>query len=83
MTLLTLVVLAGLLWLGRWQLHRADEKRVLFDSFAAGTDGTLSIERGASPVARYRHVQARGAFDGTRQVLIDNMVSAKAGRVIT
>jgi surfeit locus 1 family protein len=77
MTLLTLVVLGLLLSLGRWQLHRADQKRVLFDSFAAGTDGTLSIEPGASRVARYRHVQARGAFDATRQVLIDNMVSAE------
>lgn len=76
MTLLTLIVLAGLLWLGRWQLQRADEKRVLFDSFAAGSDGTLAIDPGTSRVARYRHVAARGAFDATRQVLIDNMVSA-------
>ena len=76
MTLLTLIVLAALLWLGRWQLQRADEKRVLFDSFAAGSDGTEIIGSGTPPVARYRHVQARGAFDATRQVLIDNMVSA-------
>lgn len=76
MTLLTLIVLAGLLWLGRWQLQRADEKRALFDSFAAGSDGTEIIGNGAPHVARYRHVQARGSFDATRQVLIDNMVSA-------
>ena len=76
MTLLTLVVLAGLLSLGRWQLHRAEEKRALFDAFAAGTDATLTVGPGAAPVSRYARVQARGAFDATRQVLIDNMVSA-------
>jgi surfeit locus 1 family protein len=77
MTLLTLIVLGLLLSLGRWQLNRADEKRALFDSFAAGTDGTLSIEPATPRIGRYRHVAARGAFDATRQVLIDNMVSAQ------
>jgi surfeit locus 1 family protein len=77
MTLLTLVVLAGLLSLGRWQLHRAEEKRALFDSFAAGADGTLTLTQSTSRIARYRQVAARGAFDAARQVLIDNMVSAE------
>jgi surfeit locus 1 family protein len=77
MTLLTLIVLGLLLSLGRWQLQRADQKRALFDSFAAGADGTLTIEPSTPPVARYRHVTVRGAFDATRQVLIDNMVSAE------
>ena len=47
-TLLTIVLIALLISLGRWQLRRADEKRVLFDSFAAGTDVTRLIDQGLS-----------------------------------
>jgi surfeit locus 1 family protein len=75
MTLLTLVVLAGLLSLGRWQLRRADEKRVLYEAFAAGGDATQTIVPATSPVPRYGHVEAHGHYDASRQVLIDNMVS--------
>ena len=50
-TLLTLVLIALLVSLGRWQLRRADEKRALFDSFAAGTD--------AAEYVRQRHLVVR------------------------
>jgi surfeit locus 1 family protein len=76
MTLLTLVVLAGLVALGRWQLRRADEKRVLYDAFAAGNDATQTIVLATSPVPRYSQLEAHGHYDESRQVLIDNMVSA-------
>jgi surfeit locus 1 family protein len=76
MTLLTLVVLAGLVSLGRWQLRRADEKRALYDAFAAGSDATQTVVSATAPVPRYGHVEALGAYDASRQVLIDNMVSA-------
>jgi surfeit locus 1 family protein len=72
-TLLTLALLAMLLSLGRWQLQRADEKRVLYDSFAAGSDATRSIDVGTPALPRYQHVEARGHYDESRQVLIDNM----------
>ncbi len=49
-TLLTLALIALLISLGRWQLRRADEKRALFDSFAAGTDATQPIELGTPAV---------------------------------
>jgi surfeit locus 1 family protein len=75
-TLLTIVLIALLVSLGRWQLRRADEKRVLFDSFAAGTDATQMIELGTPPLRRYQHVEAVGHYDQSRQVLIDNMVNA-------
>jgi surfeit locus 1 family protein len=75
-TLLTLVLIAMLISLGRWQLRRADEKRVLFDSFAAGTDATRLIDLGTSRLPRYQHVEAGGHYDQTRQILIDNMVNA-------
>jgi surfeit locus 1 family protein len=76
-TLLTIVLIAFLISLGRWQLRRADEKQVLFDSFAAGTDATLPISLETPPVRRYQHIEASGHYDETRQVLIDNMVNAE------
>jgi surfeit locus 1 family protein len=57
-------------------LRRADEKRVLFDSFAAGTDATRLIDLGTPRLPRYQHVEASGHYDQARQVLIDNMVNA-------
>jgi surfeit locus 1 family protein len=75
-TLLTLVLMALLISLGRWQLRRAEEKRALFDSFAAGTDATLQIDLATPPVRRYQHVEASGHYDQARQILIDNMVNA-------
>ena len=76
-TLLAIVLIASLISLGRWQLRRADEKRALFDSFAAGTDATQSIDLRTPPVRRYRHIEAAGHYDQTRQILIDNMVHAE------
>jgi surfeit locus 1 family protein len=76
-TLLTLALIVLLISLGRWQLRRADEKRALFDSFAAGTDATQLIELGTPAVKRYQHVAAAGHYDETRQVLIDNMMNAE------
>jgi surfeit locus 1 family protein len=77
MTLLTVVLIVMLVSLGKWQLRRADEKRVLFDSFAAGTDATRLIELGTPRLPRYRHIEASGHYDPARQILIDNMVNAE------
>ena len=76
-TLLTIVLIALLISLGRWQLRRADEKRALFDSFAAGADATQAIDLQTPHLRRYQHVEATGHYDQTRQVLIDNMVDAE------
>jgi surfeit locus 1 family protein len=65
--------------LGRWQLRRAEEKRALFDAFAAGTDATRVIDVSTPPVARYQHLEMTGHYDQSRQILIDNMSNA-AGR---
>ena len=79
MTLLTIVLIALLVSLGRWQLRRAEEKRVLFDSFAAGTDATQRLDLATPHLRRYQHVAASGHYDQARQILIDNMVNT-AGR---
>jgi surfeit locus 1 family protein len=76
-TLLTIVLIAMLISLGRWQLHRAAEKRVLFDSFAAGAEAARPIDLNTPKVPRYQHVEADGHYDDTRQILIDNMVNAE------
>jgi surfeit locus 1 family protein len=75
-TALTIVMLAVLVSLGRWQLRRADQKRALYDAFDKGADATLVIDRHTPPLPRYQHVEARGSYDGSRQILIDNMVNA-------
>ena len=76
-TLLAVVLIAALVALGRWQLRRADAKRALDDLFASGADATRSIDRDTPPLSRYRHVEASGAYDATRQVLIDNISNAQ------
>jgi surfeit locus 1 family protein len=73
-----LALIAMLICLGRWQLQRAAEKRVLFDSFAAGSDGTQSVDLHTSKLPRYQHVDAEGHYDAARQVLIDNMVHGES-----
>lgn len=72
-TVLTLALLAALLSLGRWQLRRADQKQALYDAFDKGADATLTIGRWTAALPRYQHVQVRGAYDASRQILIDNM----------
>ena len=79
MTLATLVAMAGLVSLGRWQLHRADEKRALYEAFAQGTDGSgmRALEAATPALPRYQLVRATGSYDSGRQVLIDNISNAE------
>src|ERR1700691_3421102 len=77
MTLMTIVAIAGLISLGRWQLHRADEKRALYDAFAQGTDSLRTLDSATPTLPRYQRVRATGHYDPTRQVLIDNMSNAQ------
>jgi surfeit locus 1 family protein len=85
-TLLTLALIAVFVSLGRWQLARAEQKRVLFAEFAAGTDATIALSSAsAERLARYQHVRAAGRYDGEHQFLLDNMThNEQAGfRVLT
>jgi surfeit locus 1 family protein len=76
-TLLAIALILMLVSLGRWQLQRAAEKRVLYAEFAAGSDAAAPIDLRTAKVARYSHVEAAGHYDETRQILIDNMFSAE------
>ncbi len=73
-TLVILGLLPVLLWLGTWQLQRADEKRALLASYEA--------RRGAEPVSpgqleglrdpAYVRVRLHGRFDERHTLLLDN-----------
>lgn len=73
-TLVVLGLLPVLLWLGTWQLQRADEKRALLASYEA--------RRGAEPVSpgqleglrdpAYVRVRLHGRFDERHTLLLDN-----------
>jgi cytochrome oxidase assembly protein ShyY1 len=74
---LTVVGLAVFLSLGYWQLGRAQQKQALLDAFMSGREDTVdATDLRLDALARYQHVRLRGAYDPTRQVLLDNMPSA-------
>ncbi len=74
-TVITLLLTAMLVSLGRWQLRRSAEKQKLYDEFAAGADATMPIDAATAPVPRFQHVKLTGRYDAARQILIDNMES--------
>ena len=84
---LTLIGLSLFIRLGVWQLHRADEKRALIAQYTAGAARLMEISAdNAASLPRYQHVRARGHYDSSHQVLLDNMPSqsGRAGfRVVT
>ncbi|MGH8253172.1 MAG: SURF1 family protein [Steroidobacteraceae bacterium] len=73
----TLALAAVLLFaqLGRWQWHRAAEKRALAAEFEAGVAaGATGLgERALTAVPRYAQLRVRGHYDGARQFLLDNI----------
>jgi surfeit locus 1 family protein len=72
-TLLAALGMALFVSLGRWQLHRAEEKRVLFAGFAAGSGAAVMLPENFGPIERYQRVTAGGRYDSSRQFLLDNM----------
>ncbi len=74
-TLLALVLVVSLVALGRWQLHRADEKQALYTLFDSGKDATRAVDAATPRLPRYQHVEVVGTYDSARQILIDNMSS--------
>ena len=72
-TLLAALGMVLFVSLGRWQLHRAEEKRALFAGFAAGSGAAVMLPENFRPVERYRRVTASGRYDSSRQFLLDNM----------
>jgi len=79
--LLTAAVVAACVALGWWQIGRGREKQAMMEAFARGTQTSIALAGGVTvdKLPRYQHVTARGRYDPTRQVLLDNMPS-QAGR---
>jgi surfeit locus 1 family protein len=74
-SLVTLVLLPGLLALGFWQLDRADNKRALraeLDRGSAASPQPLRVPLPPSDALRLQRVRAEGRFDAKRQYLLAN-----------
>jgi surfeit locus 1 family protein len=80
MALLTLAAVLLFVQLGRWQLHRAAEKRVLQAAFDTGALQTVDLGgRSLAQVPRYQQVRIRGHYEPAHQFLLDNMTDG--GRI--
>ena len=75
---MALLALAGALLftqLGRWQWHRAAEKRALAAAFASGSLSSAPLgNRSTSALPRYARVSVRGIYDSAHQFLLDNII---------
>jgi surfeit locus 1 family protein len=74
MTLLTATAVCVFIGLGRWQWHRADEKRSLAAQFSAGTSTAIEVgEQSTGSMPRYSHIRFVGHYDLAHQFLLDNI----------
>lgn len=75
-TLATLILLSILLSLGFWQLHRAEEKRLLQAKFDAGNKTTpITLEQAEKLRDNFYYpVQVDGNFDNAHSFLLDNQL---------
>jgi surfeit locus 1 family protein len=77
-TLATAAMLFFLVYLGFWQLRRADEKRVIIAQFSGGATTTEILNATSiNELPLLQHVVVDGHFDTARQVLLDNMPASK------
>jgi surfeit locus 1 family protein len=64
--------------LGMWQLDRAEDKRTLIAAFDSGSTQVMAIGDGKlQALPRYQSIEVSGRYDPERQVLLDNMPSAR------
>jgi surfeit locus 1 family protein len=74
MTLLTLSAVVAFIALGRWQWHRAAEKRALNAEFSASAAQVSDLGgRAISDFTRYAQIRVHGRYDGAHQFLLDNI----------
>jgi surfeit locus 1 family protein len=77
LTLAVLVLLPTFLFLGWWQLQRAEEKRQLqaqYDALARDEPVWVSRHAESAEALRFRRVRARGVYEPRYQILLDNRV---------
>jgi surfeit locus 1 family protein len=74
MTLATLAAVVLFVRLGLWQWHRAQEKLLLQQQFAAGGQAVIALSSGSTDsLPRYAQVRVNGSYDAAHQFLLDNM----------
>ena len=74
-TLLTVILCALFIALGRWQWHRGEHRQAEWDRFAAGTEHVEPLgDRGVSEVPVFQRVSVVGRFDPDHQFLLDNRI---------
>jgi surfeit locus 1 family protein len=78
-TLVALPLLVVLVWLGHWQMDRADETRAREVAFAASVAPPVPLPPDGALAPRYLHVRVPGLYLTERQFLLDNMTAG--GRV--
>lgn len=73
---LTVFGVAFFMWLGFWQLGRADEKQALLDQYAIAQQTQVEITpQNAASLPRYQRARVAGRYDPAHQILLDNMPS--------
>jgi surfeit locus 1 family protein len=81
-TVAVIVLLPILVWLGIWQLQRAEYKEVLAEDFAAGSETVFidgpTLMSTLEKLARFQHVSLTGRYASDRQFLLDNMTDGGA-----
>jgi surfeit locus 1 family protein len=73
MTLLTALLCALFIYLGRWQWHRGNNRQAAWDQFSRGAEKVEPL--GAQPlssVSLFQRVSLQGRFDEAHQFLLDN-----------
>jgi surfeit locus 1 family protein len=75
---LTVIGIAGCFRLGVWQLDRAEEKRALMTAFASGAERAVRATGELGGLPRYQSIELTGRYDSQRQILLDNMPSARS-----
>ncbi|MGH8140623.1 MAG: SURF1 family protein [Steroidobacteraceae bacterium] len=80
-TLLTILLCAVFVSLGRWQWHRGQARQAQWDEFSAGAERVLPLgSQGVDQVARFQRISLVGRFDPAHQFLLDNrMNEGRAG----
>ncbi|HTU65897.1 MAG TPA: SURF1 family protein [Steroidobacteraceae bacterium] len=73
MTLVTVLLLASFVSLGRWQWHRGEAKQLAWAEFdRATTQPPVDAPAHLDTAPRYQMIRLRGRFDGQHQFLLDN-----------
>jgi surfeit locus 1 family protein len=72
MTLLTVLLLAGFVSLGRWQWHRGEARQAVWAEYEKDTPAVHVPAADLDRVERFARVEVEGHFDPEHQFLLDN-----------